>query len=374
MAVTISKTSTAEYMLSGGAISGCIGGGEDYRTVNNGGGTTSDTLYFRGWAGDNISDACRIISIELNNLNSRVRLTTGTVTSLSLQLKIGLWCSYGSVSGTTFNRDSGTTLGAISSYSKVDESSNWQTFSGHQSDLSYTSTSYPNLCIANKSYLGLELDFKNSNSIKLRGHLKNASITVTRTRACYITFQGDGVTTTTTTYDYGSTPSYGSTPTRTGYDFKGWKSSATSEVYTGTLPTAYEQDVTYTAQWQKQSYYIDLNGMLDGVSSGGISPYGTADVYINGSLVSSGCGDFWQSYEYGTTYEIKNIKANNGYQYDGIYSGSLSGTITATTSVVLSFSTKETIKTFADAYQVKNVYADTNIVKKIYVDTNKVFG
>lgn len=90
---------------------------------------------------------------------------------------------------------------------------------------------------------------------------------------------------------------------------------------------------------QIPTYYLDLNGMLDGVSSGGISPYGTADVYINGVLASDDCGDFWSAYPAGTTYEIKDIKAKDGYQYDGIYSGSLSGTITATTSVVLRFST-----------------------------------
>lgn len=108
-------------------------------------------------------------------------------------------------------------------------------------------------------------------------------------------------------------------------------------------------DIYLIIDYTIPSYYLDLNGMLDGVSSGGISPYGTADVYINGALVSSGCGDFWQSYEYGTTYEIKNIKANNGYQYDGIYSGSLSGTITATTSVVLRFSTVATPPEFTSA-------------------------
>ena len=86
------------------------------------------------------------------------------------------------------------------------------------------------------------------------------------------------------------------------------------------------------------TYYLDLNGMLDGSSSGGISPYGTADVYINGSLAEPGVSDYYVAHPYGTTYEITNIKANKGYKYNG--NASYSGTLTAATSVVLSFSTK----------------------------------
>lgn len=88
------------------------------------------------------------------------------------------------------------------------------------------------------------------------------------------------------------------------------------------------------------TYYLDLNGMLDGTSSGGISPYGTADIYINGSLVGEGVSDYYAAHISGSTYEIKNIKANDGYRYDGVYSGSLSGTLTSAISVVLSFSTR----------------------------------
>lgn len=86
------------------------------------------------------------------------------------------------------------------------------------------------------------------------------------------------------------------------------------------------------------TYYLDLNGMLDGSSSGGISPYGTADVYINGLLAAQGVSDYYTAHPEGTTYEIKNIKANEGYKYNG--NASYSGTLTAATSVVLSFSTK----------------------------------
>ena len=61
-------------------------------------------------------------------------------------------------------------------------------------------------------------------------------------------------------------------------------------------------------------YYFDLNGRLDGADAGGLSnssgtPYGTCDVYINGSRVANDIGDHYTQYVYGSTYEIKDIKA-----------------------------------------------------------------
>ena len=57
-------------------------------------------------------------------------------------------------------------------------------------------------------------------------------------------------------------------------------------------------------------------------------------------MVASGCSDYWEAWPAGTAYEIKNIRANTGYRYDGVYSGSLSGMIeTERIDVVLAFST-----------------------------------
>ena len=85
---------------------------------------------------------------------------------------------------------------------------------------------------------------------------------------------------------------------------------------------------------------LDLNGLLDGSEYGSLSDYGTADIYINGSLHSSGKADFCETLPAGTKYEIKNIKASTGKSYNGVHSGSLSGTITGgvTTKVFLNFS------------------------------------
>ena len=40
----------------------------------------------------------------------------------------------------------------------------------------------------------------------------------------------------------------------------------------------------------------------------------------------------------GSSYEFKNIVPNDGYSFDGVYSGQLKGTVSGDTSVVLSFS------------------------------------
>lgn len=76
---------------------------------------------------------------------------------------------------------------------------------------------------------------------------------------------------------------------------------------------------------QTQSFYIDANGYVNGEEKKSLNGYVTFDVYVNGSCVKSGVGDFYLQYPNGTTYEIRNIKAANGYDY--ISGSALSGTI-----------------------------------------------
>lgn len=135
--------------------------------------------------------------------------------------------------------------------------------------------------------------------------------------------------------------------TRTGYTFAGWAtSSGGSVVYSNgasvnNLTTTNGGTVNLYAKWNVNSYYLDLNGRLDGTSSGGISPHGYATVTVGGSNKGS-LTDYYTAHPYGTSYSISNIGANWGYQYNGVYSGSLSGSIGAsTTAVVLNFSTKK---------------------------------
>lgn len=94
----------------------------------------------------------------------------------------------------------------------------------------------------------------------------------------------------------------------------------------------------YTAY---ESYYLDLNGMLDGTSSGGLGDYGRATVVVNGATVGNQVSDYYAKHPYDQSYSITNITPLSGYRYNGVYSGSTSGTIGLGKSVVLSFSTIE---------------------------------
>lgn len=99
------------------------------------------------------------------------------------------------------------------------------------------------------------------------------------------------------------------------------------------------------------------------IASGNITGYGTADVYINGALAAQGVTDYYSSHESATAYEIKNIKANEGYQYDGVASGSLSGTIgKSAVNVQLKFSTKPLKFTSVELVYSNKQVSDTNKV------------
>ena len=150
------------------------------------------------------------------------------------------------------------------------------------------------------------------------------------------------------TKTYGQTLTLSSnTPTRTGYTFKGWATSSGGGVaYAAGASYTSNSGATLYAVWTVNAYYLDVNGVLDGASSGGTAGYGTFDVYINGSLNSNDVSDFYQQLSYGTKYEIKDIKATSGHTYKGFSSssGSLSGTIgTSNAWVALNFDTNRPI-------------------------------
>ena len=107
----------------------------------------------------------------------------------------------------------------------------------------------------------------------------------------------------------------------------------------------YEYSVSYIRPHytDRVTGILDLNGLLDGWQEGGLLDFGTCDVYINGSLAAdrTNTTDYVDSLPAGTTYSITNIKANEGFSYDGLAPGSapLSGTIQSgvTTDVRLKF-------------------------------------
>ena len=174
---------------------------------------------------------------------------------------------------------------------------------------------------------------------------KQASCTVTVKETTFtVSFNANGgsVSPASTTVTYGSTYGTLPTPTRTGHTFNGWytEPSGGTQITANTTVSLTANQTLY-AQWTVNSYRLDLNGYLDGVADGGLYEYGTADVYINGTLVADDVSDYCTSWPHGTTYEIKDIKPSAGYQYNGVYSGSLAGTINAADAVVyLNFTKK----------------------------------
>ncbi len=125
-------------------------------------------------------------------------------------------------------------------------------------------------------------------------------------------------------------------PTKTGYTFTGWTSSDSS-VKCDNIVSTYKGNLTCTANWTPIKYVLDVNGLLDGTSSGNVNGYGTFDVYVNGTLVANDVNDYYAQLDYGSTYQITDIKALTGRTYNGVSQGSLSGTISGTTNIQLNF-------------------------------------
>ena len=140
-------------------------------------------------------------------------------------------------------------------------------------------------------------------------------------------------------------------PTCKGMEFTGWTgSNGTDPQKTVTIAKGSTGNRSYKANWSVNNYVLDLNGILDGSSNGGIAEYGTADVYINGVLKADDASDFCQEIPYGSTYEIKDIKATAGHVYAGT-DQALKGTMdTSRINISLKFNTKKTVVNFMRNY------------------------
>lgn len=109
---------------------------------------------------------------------------------------------------------------------------------------------------------------------------------------------------------------------------------ATDGVYRANVNGIYRydysaSDCTLTANWKQINYYLDVNWTLDGTSvSNALSAgYASADVYINGSKVATGVGDYYTAHPYGTTYKVV-ATAKAGYQFsNGSTTQTIEGTI-----------------------------------------------
>lgn len=136
----------------------------------------------------------------------------------------------------------------------------------------------------------------------------------------------------TTTVGYGNKFTPYNTTVPAGYyagnNFGYYNNDTGAQIGNGTVGT---DSITITCNtrvhvhYYPNKYNVDLNGKLDGTTVYAASPMGTADIYINGSLVANDVGDYNTAHYTESTYEVKDIKTNPGYTYTG--AASYSGTI-----------------------------------------------
>lgn len=77
----------------------------------------------------------------------------------------------------------------------------------------------------------------------------------------------------------------------------------------------------------RKSYYLDVNGMLDGVATGDCGGYGTFGFIVNGSTRAEGAADYYQTALAGSSWRIIDVRAKPGYTFDGAAEGAMSGTL-----------------------------------------------
>ena len=141
-----------------------------------------------------------------------------------------------------------------------------------------------------------------------------------------------------------------------------------SSSYTDKTRAKIDGGTSNPGYFSQRSYYLDLNGRLDGTDSGNITGYGTCNVKINGSTVATGITDYYTAWPTGTTYAIT-CTANSGYTYGGVANGSLSGTIAySNTSVRVIFNTDLSVpKSFSYTGGVQSYSIPANGLYKLEV-------
>ena len=96
------------------------------------------------------------------------------------------------------------------------------------------------------------------------------------------------------------------TPTKTGHSFAGWTGSNGNTKQTSvTIPKGTINNLSYTANWNTNSYQVDVNPIIDGTTyNSGLSGY-TFDVWVNGNLVADDVTDWCQNVAYGSSVRVK---------------------------------------------------------------------
>lgn len=95
-------------------------------------------------------------------------------------------------------------------------------------------------------------------------------------------------------------------PSKTGYTFEGWTgSNGSTKQTTVTIPKGTTGNLSYVANWSKNSYTIDVNPIIDGTTyTTGVNGY-TFDVWVDGTQVADDVIDWCQSISYGSTVRVK---------------------------------------------------------------------
>lgn len=113
-------------------------------------------------------------------------------------------------------------------------------------------------------------------------------------------------------YTYGSTVS--------------WSRGADSTYKAASISYSATGAATKYVTVYRQTYTLDLNGNINDANYGNLQSAATANVYVNGSLVASNVNDYCSQLRAGSTYQF-NLTTKSGYNYKGLASGALSGTL-----------------------------------------------
>lgn len=126
-------------------------------------------------------------------------------------------------------------------------------------------------------------------------------------------------------------------------DIKATNGKVYNGVYSGSASGSMCGNRSVYLKFDAPTYYLDINGELDGTWQGNLDGLGSCDVYVNGTCVGDDITDFRTQYPAGTKWEIRDIKTASGKKYRGITPG-LSGTIgSSTASVVLQYTSGSTL-------------------------------
>ncbi|MBQ7295980.1 MAG: DUF2313 domain-containing protein [Clostridia bacterium] len=128
-------------------------------------------------------------------------------------------------------------------------------------------------------YVGFHLSMeRDGDNLNLREYMSDLKAEVVYTQRYYANFYAeDGVTLLSSqTVNGGNSPSMPAVPTKAGYDFLGWQYG--SAIYSDSLPSSVETDISFTAVYRKIPVIISSSS-----AGGSITPSGTNEVAYGSS-------------------------------------------------------------------------------------------